>query len=211
MNIGTKILNQFKQPTGMLGILAGKIMAGRASNIERNEWTLSLLKLNSTDRVLEIGFGPGVAIEKASNIVKEGVIVGIDHSAIMMNQASKRNAKAIENGRVKLYPGSDMILPESELPFDKIYSVNVVQFWPEPTEVLKRLRKMLTPDGVIATTYMPRQLNEKYACSGITAGQITAWSEAAGFSEICVEEKVFNSAPAISVLAFNRHQNQASR
>ena len=66
MSLRQNIVGQFKQPHGSLGQVAGFIMAKRPSNIERNQWTLDLLDLRPDDRVLEIGFGPGIAIEKES-------------------------------------------------------------------------------------------------------------------------------------------------
>jgi ubiquinone/menaquinone biosynthesis C-methylase UbiE len=156
MSLRTNIVAQFGQPHGMLGLLAGLIMANRSSNIERNEWTLDLLALKPTDRLLEVGFGPGIAIEKASQIITKGLIVGVDHSATMMRQASKRNAAAIERETVKLYLGTIEALPAFDKPFDKICSANVVQFWHDPVVIFKKLRSFLAPGGIISTTYMPR-------------------------------------------------------
>jgi ubiquinone/menaquinone biosynthesis C-methylase UbiE len=49
-----------------------------------------------TERVLEIGFGPGLAIAEMSRRVGDsGHVSGIDHSAVMLQQASKRNAAAV--------------------------------------------------------------------------------------------------------------------
>jgi len=203
MNIGNTLIELFKKPDGMLGILAGIIMASRSSNIERNEWTLGLLKLQPTDRVLEIGFGPGVAIKKASETVTNGMIIGIDHSKVMLKQASKRNAIAIRKGTVILHLGTEESLPTLNQSFNKIYSTNVVQFWRDPVEVFRQLRKMLTSDGIIATTYMPRPLHEKQGGSQITASLIVKQLTSAGFSDIRVEEKMFESISTISVLAFN--------
>jgi hypothetical protein len=75
MNLTKEIIGQFKKPHGMLGVLAGAIMANRHSNIERNEWTLEQLTLKPSDRLLEIGFGPGIAIEKAARVITSGVIM----------------------------------------------------------------------------------------------------------------------------------------
>jgi hypothetical protein len=72
MSLRQNIVRQFKQPHGAVGHLAGFIMANRPSNIERNEWTLELLALKPTDYLLEVGFGPGIAIEKASQIITSG-------------------------------------------------------------------------------------------------------------------------------------------
>ncbi|MHC4265878.1 MAG: methyltransferase domain-containing protein, partial [Planctomycetota bacterium] len=75
-------------------------MAYTPSNEERVQWTISLLNISPNDRVLEIGFGPGFAIELISKIATEGLVVGVDHSEVMVRHASKRNARAIRDGKV---------------------------------------------------------------------------------------------------------------
>lgn len=77
------LMNLFGQPNGLLGKIGGKIMA--ASNQQINQWTVSLLDVKPSDRVLEIGFGPGVAAKKISDILLEGKYVGIDVSSVMLN------------------------------------------------------------------------------------------------------------------------------
>jgi trans-aconitate methyltransferase len=47
---------------------------------------------------LEIGVGPGLAVELASREVPEGFVADIDHSSAMIQQAKKRNAAAIARG-----------------------------------------------------------------------------------------------------------------
>jgi ubiquinone/menaquinone biosynthesis C-methylase UbiE len=59
-----------------------------------------------TDRVLEIGFGPRVAIAELSRRVgPEGHVYGVDHSEAMLRQATKRNIAAVQAGRVTLTAG----------------------------------------------------------------------------------------------------------
>ena len=66
------LIAQFGRPTGFWGNLAGMIMAYRPSNRQRNDWTIALLDIQPQDRVLEIGFGPGVAIEKLARLPSMG-------------------------------------------------------------------------------------------------------------------------------------------
>jgi hypothetical protein len=66
MSILTYVYSQFGRPRGILGRVAGYVMANRPSNIERNDWVLSLLDIRASDRILEIGFGPGIAASKAA-------------------------------------------------------------------------------------------------------------------------------------------------
>ena len=78
---------------GLIGKVMGRIMAWH--NQPDNEWTVSLLEIQPTDHVLEIGFGPGQAIRYASRRVPDGLVCGIDHSETMVQEASKYNAAAV--------------------------------------------------------------------------------------------------------------------
>src|SRR4051812_2684160 len=83
---------------GIAGRVVGWVMAHRNSNVERNRWVVSLLEVQPADRVLEIGFGPGVAITELAARATQGQVYGIDHSQVMVEQASRRNAAAIRAG-----------------------------------------------------------------------------------------------------------------
>lgn len=48
-------------------------MAHRHSNQQRNLWAVSMLEVRPTDRVLEIGFGPGVAIAELAGRATQGL------------------------------------------------------------------------------------------------------------------------------------------
>ena len=74
MKIWKFVVSQFGKPEGLFGKLAGFIMSTRPSNIERSDWGISLLDIQSTDNVLEIGFGPGIAIQKMSEIMKKEIL-----------------------------------------------------------------------------------------------------------------------------------------
>ncbi len=155
MKLKKILISQFMKPNGFLGYLAGFIMAHRPTNRERNFWTLSLLVIKPDDRVLEIGFGPGVAIQNICKIVTDGFVVGIDHSPVMVRQARKRNRVAMNEGRADLMLASVLDLPHFSEPFDKVFAINAFQFWEEPLEILKNLKGILKPGGLIALTLQP--------------------------------------------------------
>jgi SAM-dependent methyltransferase len=111
------------------GRAAGLLMAHRSSNRRRNAWAVSLLDVRPDDRVLEIGFGPGLAILELSRIAHVGHVCGIDHSEQMLRQARRPNADGIARGVVDLRLGSVDALPVFDAPFDKILAVNTVLFW----------------------------------------------------------------------------------
>lgn len=96
---GTGFKPQFGHPRGWLGWLVGRILAlGK----NRSLWVLSKLDLKTDDRVLEIGFGPGLDIERVSEQITSGFVRGIDYSKLMVEEARKRNAQAIGTGKVEL-------------------------------------------------------------------------------------------------------------
>src|SRR5258705_13119150 len=91
----TKVVGQFGHPRGIAGRMVGWVMAHRRSNRQRSRWAGSLLAVQPTDRVLEIGFGPGVAITELACRATRGQVYGIDHSQLMARRDSQRNAAAI--------------------------------------------------------------------------------------------------------------------
>jgi SAM-dependent methyltransferase len=173
---------QFGCPTGYCGKVAGTIMAWRPSNNARIRWTVSLLDVRSHDRILEVGMGPGIAIELLSQIAVEGFVAGIDHSDVMVRQATKRNAKAIRGGRVLLELGSAARLPQFDQPFDKIFTINSIHFWSDPIDCLKALRRLLKPGGLMAITIQPRSRGATDDATRLIGEELVADLECAGFS-----------------------------
>jgi len=155
-SIRSVFVEQFGKPSGLLGKLAGFIMQVRASNRERNERTLALLGIQPGDHVLEIGFGPGLSIKRAAQLASRGKVVGIDHSELMLRQASLRNAEVIGQGRVELRLGTAENLQVPAIAFDKVFAVNVFMFWKDPVAVLHSIRDVMKPGGTVALTLQPR-------------------------------------------------------
>src|SRR5438477_6922689 len=99
--------------------------------VPENAWTVALLDAQPADRILEIGFGPGIAIEALARVVTRGHVVGIDYSHAMVAAASRRNGPAIRAGYVALQYGEAARLPFSNAAFDKAYGIHTIYFWPD--------------------------------------------------------------------------------
>ena len=72
--IAGRVVGQFHQPRGVGGRLVGWVMANHSSNRRRNARVVSLLEVVPTDSVLEIGFGPGIAIRESATRASGGRI-----------------------------------------------------------------------------------------------------------------------------------------
>ncbi|MEO3890005.1 methyltransferase domain-containing protein [Nonomuraea sp. B5E05] len=150
------LAGQAHRPRGIAGRAVGWMFAHRPSNRRRNVWAVSLLDVRPTDRVLEIGFGPGVAIAALAARATRGHVFGVDHSQVMVRQAARRNAAAVRARRVHLAHASVERMPGFGDPLDAVLAVNSVGMWPDPVERLRELRRLLRPAGRIALVSQPR-------------------------------------------------------
>ena len=182
-----KVVGQFRSPHGLGGSLAGWVMAHRASNVQRNEWIVETLELQPRDHVLEIGFGPGIALGALARAAHEGRVYGIDSSPVMLRQASRRNAEAIKRDLVRLKLASVDQLPRYREPLDAIVAVNTVQFWPEPDVRLKELRELLRSGGRIALGLQPRNPGATAETSREAARTLEEQLVHVGFADVRVE------------------------
>ena len=178
---------QFGRPTGLWGRAAGLLMAHRPSNRRRNAWAVSLLDVRRDDRVLELGFGPGLAIRELSHIAAEGYVCGIDHSELMLRWARRRNADGLRRGVVDLRLGSVDELPAFDALFDKILAVNTMVFGSEPVARLAELRRLLRPGGLIAVAYQPRGPGATDETSAAKGREIAVALIRARFTEVRLE------------------------
>lgn len=200
MSLRTTVVEQFRKPRGWLGRLAGWIMRNRPSNRVRNLWTVERLEIQPDSHVLEIGCGPGFALQACTARAHRGRVVGVDHSATMIGQARRRLCKAVEEGRVHLQLGGLEAVSSLGETFDKAFLVNVIQFLPEPAAAYGTLFATLEAGGTVATTYQPRHKNPTREDALNMVGKIRQAMRLAGFVDIRVEELPLRPAPAVCII-----------
>lgn len=193
-----KILDAaFARPQGLLGRLGGTIMA-RSSGL-RNEWIISLLDVQRDNRILEVGFGPGVVIQSLATKAQEGFIAGIDASPLMVQQASKLNAQTIRNGRLHLQQGSALALPYEDASFDTALTINSVQIWPDSLAGVKEMQRVLKPGGLIALALQPVWVREDSEVKKIGADLVTLLDKT-GFLQTRLEFKPMKPMACVCAL-----------
>ena len=116
------------------------IVAQRAS-------VLSMLALQSGERVLDIGVGPGfLAAEMAAVVGAGGRVCGIDVSDSMLAIAATRSggqdAAALEIGR-----GSAEEIPYDDGSFDVVVTTQVLEYVPDVPRALASIHRVLRPGG----------------------------------------------------------------
>lgn len=145
------------------------------------DWVIDLLQVRPGDKVLEVGFGPGVGIQLLTSSASAGYVAGVDPSKEMVAQATTRNKKAIENCRVGLRYGSVASLPFTDNTFDKALAINSMQVWPEAVAGLREVRRVIKPGGKVALGFTPN--------SGQPNTGLAEMFTAAGFAKADVVER----------------------
>ncbi|WP_266074786.1 class I SAM-dependent methyltransferase [Haladaptatus caseinilyticus] len=174
MFLDTLLHRTFGRPNGLLGRLGGKLMS--RSKGEFAAWVIADLDLEPDDRVLEVGFGPGVGAERLAEAVPDGFVAGIDASPEMVEQARKRNAAAIGDGRVELRYGFADDVPSEDCVFDAAMTMNSMQVWPDAVAGLRELRRVVKPDGTVAVAFTHH--------SGQSKDELPKLLADAGFDEV---------------------------
>ena len=163
---------------GLIGRLFGNIMARH--NSPDNEWTIDLLHIEPNQRILEVGFGPGAAVESLMKRHPSVHVEGVDHSETMLQAASSRNRNAITEGNVSLQLSSIDQLPFAESCVDKAFAINCIYFWEKPVQGLVELHRVLKPGGLLGITvrdkardayqaFRPERLRELFVQAGFNS------------------------------------------
>lgn len=148
MTLWASIGNQLRHPSGALGWAVGRAMAWL--NARPYALAVAALALEPVDEVLELGCGPGQGIRLMRTAARRGVVHAVDHSRVMLAQAYARNRRAIHAGRARLYraPWQELPLPDASV--DKVLAVNVAYFWHDADAVLREVRRVLRPSGLLS-------------------------------------------------------------
>jgi SAM-dependent methyltransferase len=118
---------------------------------ERIAWAVGLVGPKPGLRVLEIGYGPGVAVDLMC--AAGASVVGVDRSETAWRRASERNAGHGELADLRVGAVADLSFVDE---FDAVLAVNVNLFWTgDASAELAVLRTALVPGGVLHVCYEP--------------------------------------------------------
>jgi len=186
MTLRDYLISQFEHPRGPVGWVVGWLLA--LKNRARNAWLIEIVDPQPRDRILEIGFGPGVTLAALAARVGDGSVAGLDHSAVMVAQARRRNRAAVAAGRMDVRLGSAASLPFDEGTFDKVCASNVNLFWADEVAALREINRVLCSQGRLVIALQPRWVRSEEEM-GRTARELDDRFRAAGFVAVRVQRK----------------------
>jgi SAM-dependent methyltransferase len=193
---------QFARPYRPLGQVAAGIM--RRGNAPINLWIVELMELKSDSRILEVGFGPGIALAELLHQTPKGFVAGIDPSASMANQARRRHRKAIASGHLQIHCGDASSIPFEGQTFNWVSGTHVLYFWADPVATILELQRVLRLGGSLALgfqerAHMPATTADGLSAAGaklVDAGEVEELTRKAGFGSVRLETKPGVGGPA---------------
>ncbi len=184
--------SQWGCPHRPLSWLAGRLM--ERGNARMNELAIEALDVQPGDAVLEIGFGPGAALERIAGLVGDGFVAGIDPSRAMVRQGSRRLKRRIAEGRAELRQGRSSKMPYPDARFDRVLSVNTIYFWEQPRADLSEVRRVTKPGGRFVLVFRATaDDSEALAVHGMPqptlVDKVRDWMREAGFTDLSVRTR----------------------
>jgi ubiquinone/menaquinone biosynthesis C-methylase UbiE len=168
-------MQQAVKPRGALGVVMGWLMGGL--NAQQNRATVDALDPPPGAAVLEIGFGPGRALEMLATRRPLGLVAGVDHSELMVARARRRL-----NGRrgdaaldLRVADAGDLPFPDEK--FDVAFAVNSFHLWPDKERALAEMAGVLKPGGDLLLSIRDVRMEGRFEPPGKGAATAKAASE----------------------------------
>ena len=188
----------FETPRKPVG-LGGKIMVAmmKLGHSPVARWGLRFLELAPDARVLDCGCGGGANIKRLLKKCPQGIVRGVDYSAVSVEKARNLNRTAIQKGRCAVWQSSvEHIIFEKDW-FDVVTAFETVYFWSDLPRCLREVRRVLKPGGtflICNESNGDTDKDEKWTeiIGGMTIYkdiELKAYLEQAGFHDVQIHKK----------------------
>lgn len=117
---------------------------GYQSDLNRSA---SMLELKGDELVLDLCCGTGKSTAGVFKYMKTGKVIGVDNSEGMLEEANKKYAKEIKDGKAEFILKDAMELDFEENSFDAIFVAYGLRNMPDYDQFLQGLHKILKPGG----------------------------------------------------------------
>lgn len=151
---------QLRQPSGRFGrwVMTRGLNDGNAELIAA---TLERLAPTGGERFLDVGFGGGLSLRRASGLTR-GALWGVDFSADMVAAGQRSLSDLVVAGRLNLITADVAALPLRDGCIDAVCTTNTIYFWPELRGALAELRRVVAASGRLAIGYTGRSKMERF-------------------------------------------------
>ena len=168
-------MHQAQKPHGALGVVMGWLLEG--GNAVQNRATVDALDPPPGAAVLEVGFGPGHALEMLARSRPIGLVAGVDHSELMVARAKRRLNGGRGDAALDLRVGDAGDLPFPDERFDVVFAVNSFHQWPDKERALAEMAGVLKPGGDLMLSIRDFRVEGRFEDAGKGAETAKAAAE----------------------------------
>jgi SAM-dependent methyltransferase len=180
---------------------AESVLRSHRARTGENSAAYLLPHLTPTDRLLDVGSGPGTITADLARRVRQVVALEIDDSAANLTRAELRR-QGVTNAEVMV--GDVHALAHADAEFDVVHAHQVLQHLADPVRALREMVRVTRPGGVVAVrdsdyaafAWYPRLAGldrwlELYQAAARANGgepdagrHLLAWAHAAGMTDV---------------------------
>lgn len=188
------ILNRILPWDGWGGRIMATVMATGNSDMERA--AVDLVDPGPDAKVLMIGCGPGVGVVAAARRAPEGMVMGIDPSAVMVERTRARCRRARVEHITRCEQAAAESIPLPDRSQDAVASVNNIQLWSDRAAGLDECVRVLVAGGLLVvllhTWAMPDAVPKD-----VWIADLCADLSARGVTVVSTQTRWFWSGPAL--------------
>ena len=189
-----KKITQCRKPHGKEGIQTIKNMNENHKDISK--FAFECVNVEKNDRILDIGCGGGVNIEKFLKLTGNNVD-GLDYSEISVAESVKRNKKAVEDKRCEVIPADVSKMPIEDETYNLVSAFETIYFWQDIENTFKEVSRIIAKTGQFMIAQgtdgnHPDDENWLNTVEGMhvyTAKQLEKYLTNAGFSDVEIFKK----------------------
>jgi len=141
------ILNRILPWDGWGGRVMATVMA--RGNADMEIAAVELANPRSDANVMMIGCGPGVGVVAGARRTPNGMVIGLDPSAVMVERTRTRSRRARVEHLTRVEQAAAELLPLPDRSQDAVVSVNNIQLWKDRAVGLDECVRVLAPGGVV--------------------------------------------------------------
>ena len=183
----------FAHPKGLLGRIGAAAMLRRSEASYR--WVSEILDLDSTDRFLDVGCGPGGLLRVAREAGAD--VVGVDSSPEMV--------RLVRRAGIDAHCAVAEHLPMADGSFSAACAMHTIDFWESRIAGLIELRRVMRPTGRVCIVV--RSLDEqarpwnpsKHGFSDADLKALRTTLDAAGYADTRSNERTVDGEQLVAL------------